>query len=260
MQIDLYQVDAFTDKVFGGNPAAVCPLEAWLPDDILQRIAMENNLSETAFFVPENNGYHLRWFTPTTEVDLCGHATLATAFTLFSHLKFKEKTIQFSSRSGILEVTKTESGFMMDFPIWEYEEIEIDPRITDALGHKPTALFKGYDWIALFDNEETVRTLNPNHTKLLEIENMRGILPTAKGKDYDFISRFFGPAVGVPEDPVTGSAHCILTPFWAKRLNKTSLHAYQSSARGGELFCQIKGDRVKIIGNAVLYMHGKINL
>jgi len=264
MILDIYQVDAFTDKTFGGNPAAVCPLEAWLPDMQLQNIAMENNLSETAFFIPSQSSdadFDLRWFTPSCEVDLCGHATLATSFIIFDQLKLDKPTIRFSTRSGILTIEQTEYGLKMNLPVWDYKETDIPLLVTEALGAKPTALYKGNDWIALFDDEQTVRDLEPDMDKLLQIKDMRGILPTAKSNGkYDFISRFFGPAVGVPEDPVTGSAHCILTPFWAERLNKTTLHAYQASARGGALFCELKGDRVHITGQAVLYMTGQINV
>lgn len=258
---DLFQIDAFTNTVFGGNPAAVCPLQEWLSDEIMQAIAAENNLSETAFFIPENDGFHIRWFTPTVEVDLCGHATLATAYVLFEELGYDKDVISLNSRSGILHVTRTPDGLMMDFPVWHYEEIEIPEKLSQALGQPIQSLYKGYDWIALYDDEETVRALSPDMNALIGFEDARGILATAKGKNgVDFVSRFFAPRVGVPEDPVTGSAHCILTPFWAEQLGKTRLKARQVSARGGDLLCELKEDRVEITGQAVLYMKGTIRV
>lgn len=260
MDLPLYQVDAFTDQAFGGNPAAVCPLDEWLPNDTLQNIAMENNLSETAFFVQNGDHYDIRWLTPTVEVDLCGHATLASAYVILNILTPDKDTVTFNSRSGKLTVSKTENGLMMDFPVWEHRKIEIDERVSEALGAKPKELHTGYDWVAVFENEEQVRSLTPDMQKLISIET-RGILATAPGtKGIDFVSRFFAPAVGVPEDPVTGSAHCILTPYWAERLGKTKLNAYQASKRGGKLFCEQDGNRVKISGNAALYLTGTIHI
>lgn len=260
MELDIYQIDAFTENVFSGNPAAVVPLETWLSDETLQSIALENNLSETAFFVQKNSTYHLRWFTPTTEVDLCGHATLASAFVIFNKLGHTDGKIHFTCLSGDLFVRKNKNGYMMDFPIWDYEEIPVSQEIIDALGAKPTALFKGNKWIALFDNENTVRNLTPDLEKVKNIKDCNGILPTAAAKDTDFISRNFAPQRGIPEDPVTGSAHCALTPFWSKRLGKTKLTAYQASKRGGYLLCELKNDRVEITGQACLYMKGKIHI
>lgn len=258
MQLDLYQVDAFTDKVFGGNPAAVCPLKEWLPDDVLQNIAMENNLSETAFFVPEGKNFNLRWFTPVSEVDLCGHATLATAFTLFTQLGYKDETITFTGRSGELYVHKTSNGIMMDFPVWERTKTEIPEIIANAFGQVPLEFYEGFDAMAIFENAEDVRKIEPDFT-ILKRYGARGVLITAPGDNgYDFVSRAFFPKLSIDEDPVTGSAHCILTPYWAERFNKNTLNAHQASERGGDLICTLKSDRVEITGNAVLYMQGKI--
>ena len=263
MDIELYQVDAFTDKVFGGNPAAVCLLKEWLPDHLLQNIALENNLSETAFFVPTNNSnsnYHLRWFTPATEVDLCGHATLAAAFVIFEFINNNKDKVIFKSKSGNLVVEKTTNGLKMDLPAWDIEEIEITGDFIEALGAKPKYLFKGEDWLAIFDNKKDIENLDPNMERLKQIP-ARGILASSIGNnDIDFVSRCFFPAFGVPEDPVTGSAHCTLVPYWAKRLGKNQLTAKQISSRGGGLLCALKGDRVEIIGNAALYLHGTINV
>lgn len=259
MELPLYQVDAFTSEVFKGNPAGVVPLDEWLPDDVLQKIALENNLSETAFFVANDNGFHLRWFTPTVEVDLCGHATLGTSHVIFEQLGYDKDTITFDSLSGPLHVTKTDNGITLDFPVWPYKKIDIDQRVTDALGAEPIELYEGPDWVAVFDNEETVRSMNPDMQKLSEIKEARGIIATAEGSgELDFVSRFFGPNVGVPEDPVTGSAHCILSPIWAKKLDKTDFSAEQVSPRSGKLLCSLKGDRVQITGQAALYLKGTI--
>ena len=260
MELKIYQVDAFTDEVFTGNPAAIVPLDEWLPDETMQKIAMENSLSETAFFVPQNDKYHIRWFTPSTEVKLCGHATLASAYVILTLQNNKADHVIFTSLSGDLTVTKNNDGFTMNFPVWEYEDTEVTDEVTQALGAKPSALFKGSKWIALFDSEETVRNLKPDLEKIKNIKDANGILPTAKGKDVDFVSRNFAPQLGIPEDPVTGSAHCLLTPFWAKRLNKNTLLAYQASERGGYLKCELKGDRVNITGKACLYMKGTIHI
>lgn len=258
MELTLYQVDAFTSEVFGGNPAAVVPLEEWLSDDVMQKIAIENNLSETAFFVPEGDTYHLRWFTPGGEVDLCGHATLATAFTLFDQLGYSKDTITFTGRSGELFVHKTQDGLMMDFPAWEHTKIDTPDIITQAFGKAPLEFYDGYDAMAVFETADEVRDMKPDFHALKQFET-RGVLVTAPGdQDYDFVSRAFFPRLNIDEDPVTGSAHCILTPYWAKRLDKKTLKAYQASARGGELLCELKDDRIHITGQAVLYMKGQI--
>lgn len=259
MELSIYQVDAFTDKVFGGNPAAVVPLTQWLPDETLQKIALENNLSETAFFVPTEKGFHLRWFTPTVEIDLCGHATLATSWVIFNQLNYNKDSITFDSLSGPLTVTREDNSLTLDFPVWPYEQIAIDARITDALGTEPMELYKAPDWVAVYDDAKIVQDMTPNMQKLSEIKECRGIIVTAKGSDgVDFVSRWFGPNEGIDEDPVTGSAHCVLTPYWATKLGKASFKAKQVSARGGYLNCDLKGDRVFITGKAVLFLIGTI--
>ena len=225
----------------------------------MQNIAQENNLAETAFFIPDGDGFHLRWFTPTIEVDLCGHATLATSWVIYNELGYNKDTIYFSSLSGQLIVKRTDNKLTLDFPIWEKEKVALDNRVTEALGSEPLELYHGPDWIAVYDDIETIKNLNPDMFKLSSITECRGIIATAKGQgDLDFISRWFGPNVGVNEDPVTGSAHCVLTPLWAEKLGKTKLKAYQASARGGYLDLELKDDRVYITGQATLYMKGSI--
>ena len=259
MELPIYQVDAFTSDVFKGNPAAVVPLQQWLPDEVMQNIALENNLAETAFFIPDGDGFHLRWFTPTVEVDLCGHATLATSWVIYNELGYDKPDIKFKSLSGELIVSKNENGLTLNFPIWEYHPVDIDDRVTDALGNKPDELYHGPDWLAVYNNPNIIETMQPDMFKLSEISECRGVIATAKTEnDTDFISRWFGPNVGVPEDPVTGSAHCILTPIWAEKLGKTKLKAYQASPRGGHLDLELKDDRVHITGQATLYMKGTI--
>lgn len=270
MQIDIYQVDAFTDKVFGGNPAAVCPLNAWLPNDLLQNIASENNLSETAFFIPsqqenphdKKSNFDLRWFTPNGEVDLCGHATLAAAFTLFEERGFIGDSVTFSTKSGILTVTKDGDDLTMDFPAWHVEKEKEHKAATKALGAKYDALYKGKYWLALYDNEKELRSLTPDFKALKAIEDIDFLIVTAPAEksEIDFVSRFFCPKFNIDEDPVTGSAHCILTPFWAEKLDKEELNAYQASARGGHLKCTLRKDRVNITGKAVLYLKGHIHV
>lgn len=262
MHIDLYQVDAFTDKAFGGNPAAVCPLDEWLPDDLMQKIAMENNLSETAFFVQSDDRFKIRWFTPEAEVDLCGHATLAAAYVIFEHTAYGQETIRFDSNSGPLIIEYTENGLKMDFPAWDVQKTDLRDDLTTALGAQPQALYNGKYALAQFDSADEVRKLTPDFKALKAIEDLDFFIVTAPAdKDgIDFVSRFFCPKYGIDEDPVTGSAHCILTPFWAKQTANNTLHAHQISARGGSLICEHKGDRVYITGNATLYMKGEINL
>ena len=260
MKQQIYQIDAFADKIFSGNPAAVIPLEKWLPDEIMQNIALENNLSETAFFVPKENGFHIRWFTPAAEVDLCGHATLATAHVLFNHLNYTEKEIRFESRSGILKVKKDGDLIVLDFPSSKIEEIEIPENLKLAFNIQPQKCFKGRDDLMLiFENEADILNLKPDFQKIIESKT-RGIIASAKSEKYDFVSRFFAPAVGVNEDPVTGSAHTMLIPYWAKQLGKTALTAKQVSARGGILHCTFLDDRVEIGGNAVAYLVGEISI
>jgi len=260
MKLPIFQADAFASGLFKGNPAAVVPLQHWLSDELMQQIAMENNLSETAFFVPRGNHFHIRWFTPKAEVRLCGHATLATAHILFNELGYPGDLLEFESLSGILKVKKVEAKLQLDFPADFAQEVEPIETFTEAFSTKPQKTLKGKtDYLLLFDSEETIKNLQPN-IQLLLSTNARGIMVTAKGNEVDFVSRFFAPAVGVNEDPVTGSAHTTLSPFWANRLNKIELTALQLSARGGQLWCTLSGDRVFIAGKAVTYLRGEIEL
>lgn len=259
MNIPFYQVDAFTNKVFGGNPAVVCPLEAWLADDVLQSIAAENNLPETAFFVPKQEGrYELRWFTPTVEVDLCGHATLASAFVIFSNIHPTLSSVIFETASGQLSVSKSGALLSMDFPARKAKPVQAPPLLSQALGMEPVEVLKSRDLLVVFENEVAIREINPDFNKLGEIKDVFAVIITAQGERADFVSRFFAPNAGIPEDPVTGSAHCTLIPYWAERLRKKHLHAFQLSKRGGELFCDDLDDRVRISGNAALYARGEI--
>lgn len=257
MNLTIYQVDAFTKQIFAGNPAAICPLTKWLPDELMQKIAAENNLSETAFFVKRNNLYELRWFTPTFEIDLCGHATLASAFIIFNELGSTETVLKFQTKSGILTVEKQNDLLILDFPARPAEKCEVPGALIGAIGKTTTQILKSRDYLMVYESEEEVRQINPNFAELLKID-AHAVIVTAKGDTCDFVSRFFAPEVGVFEDPVTGSAHCTLIPFWAEKLGKEKLFARQISARGGELFCELKKDRVKIGGNAVLYLKGEI--
>tara|TARA_R110001592_G_scaffold20926_9_gene84629 strand:+ start:13626 stop:16031 length:2406 start_codon:yes stop_codon:yes gene_type:complete len=262
MQIDLYQVDAFTDKVFGGNPAAVCPLNEWLPDHIMQNIAAENNLSETAFFVPKGDGFHIRWFTPAAEVDLCGHATLAAAYVIFNHLDYSQEIVRFDSKSGALTVENSSHGLTMDFPAWDVTAVKNHDALVKAMGAKPKALYQGQYWLAEFETEDEVRALAPDFKALQSIDDVNFLIVTAPAQQggVDFVSRFFCPKYGIDEDPVTGSAHCALTPFWSNRLHKQTLIAHQISERKGLLTCESANDRVRITGKAVLYMHGTLHI
>jgi PhzF family phenazine biosynthesis protein len=259
MDIPLYQVDAFTDRVFGGNPAAVCPLDRWLDDSVLQSIALENNLAETAFFIGQGDRRELRWFTPVCEMDLCGHATVAAAYVIMQILEPGRREIRFDSRSGELAVTSDGKLYTLDFPSRPPTRREVDPALEQALGARPRELWASRDWMAVFDSETEVRNLRPDMTALAKLETF-AVIVTARGSDVDFVSRFFAPAAGVPEDPVTGSAHCTLIPYWADVLGKRSLRARQVSPRGGELWCSLEGDRVKISGHAVLFCEGTIHL
>ena len=261
MRIPLFHVDAFTSKLFSGNPAAVCLPEKRLDDELMQSIAAENNLSETAFLVPEEDELHIRWFTPVTEVALCGHATLAAAFILIEQLKWFENTIAFQTRtSGTLTVQRRNGLFEMDFPGTQCSSFQSPSELEDGLGLKPKNVFSaGEDIMAVFDSEQQIRDLKPDMSLLTSVA-CRGVIATARGETSDFVSRFFAPRVGVAEDPVTGSAHCALAPYWSNILGKTRLHAKQASQRGGELFCEARGDRVLIGGQAVLYSEGMIKL
>lgn len=262
MTIPIYQADAFTEKTFGGNPAAVCPLKEWLPDALMQNIALENNLAETAFIVPENEAYHIRWFTPTDEVDLCGHATLAAAHVFFNHLQYKQNEISFDSKSGLLKVTQQKNGQLtLDFPRDHFEKItNIPSTIGDALKMTVTEVYKGkFDYMVVADSQQTIEKLQPDF-KILATLKSRGVLVTARGNEADFVSRCFFPQSGIDEDPVTGSAHTLLTPYWAGVLGKNKLTAIQLSARKGYLDCELSGNRVLMSGYAVTYMKGEIIL
>lgn len=259
MKLPLYQVDAFTDRLFAGNPAAICPLDAWLPDSILQAIAAENNLAETAYLVPSGEAWHLRWFTPAVEVDLCGHATLASAYVLWERLGVTAERIGFDTRSGRLWVTRRGDLLTLDFPSRPPGPCEPHPDLLGALGGEPREILAARDYLVVYGSEGEVRALRPDMGRLAQVDRF-AVIATAPGDDCDFVSRFFAPAKGIPEDPVTGSAHCTLTPFWAERLQKTKLRARQISARGGELHCEQHGDRVSIAGKAVLYLEGTIEV
>ena len=259
MKINLYQVDAFAENVFEGNPAAVCPLREWLPEKQLRNIAMENNLSETAYFVEEGDSYRLRWFTPVAEVDLCGHATLASAHVLFEHLDYSGPEIVFESNSGPLKVRRENEILKMNFPVTVGEQVDPPGALLEALGADTDEVYKATDYMAVLDSEEMVRNLDPNYFLLNEIDT-RGIIVTAPGEQYDFVSRFFAPALGINEDPVTGSAHTMLAPYWSKKLNKKEMRARQVSKRGGTVYCTMLDDRVEIAGKAVTYLEGVIKI
>lgn len=260
--IPIYQVDAFSAKPFSGNPAAVCPLTAWLDDAVMQSIAAENNLSETAFFAPEGDGYRLRWFTPALEVPLCGHATLAAAYVILNLLTRGQNRVVFYTLSGPLEVWRDgDAGRLaMSLPAASNAECATPDAVADALGKRPALVLGGRNFMAVYDTPEDVRTLRPDMAKLNNLE--KSVIVTAAGEtgaNYDVISRFFAPLKGVPEDPVTGSAHCQIVPYWAARLGKTELTAYQASARGGWLYCVHAGERVILRGDCALYMQGGIS-
>jgi PhzF family phenazine biosynthesis protein len=259
MKIPLYQIDAFASKVFAGNPAAVCPLSGWLEDALMQAIASENNLSETAFFVPLDQGYHIRWFTPAAEVDLCGHATLASAYAIFTYLDPSRSRVTFKSRSGPLTVSKQGDVLAMDFPARPPLPCTVPPSLAGALAVRPFEVLCSEDYFVVLPSEEDVRSVDPDMGLLKKVD-LRGVIVTAKGKNADFVSRFFAPKVGVDEDPVTGSAHCALIPYWSGKLGRKDLLAHQVSKRGGELFCKDQGDRVVIAGRAVAYMEGTITI
>lgn len=256
-ELTLYQVDAFASEVFSGNPAAVCPLQAWFSDEVLQSIAEENNLAETAFFVPKDDGFHIRWFTPESEINLCGHATLASAFILFEKLNWREEVVTFESKSGRLSVRLSDDVLMLDFPSQPGTLCEPPRALVNGLGCEPSEVLAFEDYMAVFEREEDIVNISPNLDALTQLD-LRRVIATAKGRDVDFVSRFFAPKVGINEDPVTGSAHCMLTPYWAEKLDKAQLKARQLSKRTGELGCELKGERVFISGKAVLYLEGKI--
>lgn len=259
-RLPLFQVDAFAERVFEGNPAAVVPLEEWPADALLQAIAAENNLSETAFFVPADDGFRLRWFTPKAEVDLCGHATLAAAHVLFEHLGHADEFVRFHSRSGPLSVRREGAGLCMDFPAVASSPVTTPGELIDGFrGRKPLAVLAGPDYLAVFESEQDIRDLaiDPAALSLLD---RRGVIATAPGRATDFVSRCFFPRLGVEEDPVTGSAHCQMTPYWAQRLGRDALTARQLSTRGGRLECRLRGDRVELLGRAVTYLTASVHL
>lgn len=261
-RIKIYQIDAFTDKLFSGNPAAVCILDKWLPDDLMQSIGNENNLAETAFVVPNGKDFEIRWFTPTTEVDLCGHATLASGFVLFNLLNYPDSLIRFySPRSGLLIVSKKEEMLYLDFPTDTLELISGKQNIIEnCIGIKPIELYKGKtDFIALIDSENKLQNLQPDFKEISKLK-ARGLIVTAKGDNVDFVSRFFAPQSGINEDPVTGSAHTSLLPLWSKKLGKSNMIANQLSKRGGQLIGEFNNDRCLIGGKARLYLTGEIKL
>ena len=258
----LYQVDAFSDKLFSGNPAAVCILDKWLNDELMQSVANENNLAETAFVVAKGDEFEIRWFTPTTEVDLCGHATLASGFVLFNELNYSGSTIRFMSpRSGLLTVSKVGDMLYMDFPTDTLELISgRQDSIESCIGIKALEVYKGKsDYLAVIDSEGSLRKLKPDFNQISKLE-ARGLIVTAKGDEVDFVSRFFAPQSGIDEDPVTGSAHTSLLPLWSRKTGKTRMVARQLSNRGGELFCEYKNERCLIGGKAILYLTGEINI
>lgn len=260
MTIPIYQADAFTDQLFGGNPAAICPLTEWLPAETMQKIATENNLAETAYFVKQDDGYGLRWFTPEYEIDLCGHATLATAHILFTELAYPGASINFyTQKAGTLVVTKQGDKYTLDFPSRPPQAAVAPAELITALGGKtPVEVLKSRDYFLVYETEQDIRDIKPNFNLLATVGNTIGIIVTAVGDEADFVSRFFAPGAGINEDPVTGSAHCNLIPYWAEKLGKDKLHAYQISSRKGELWCENKGDRVLMAGKAVTYLKGEI--
>jgi PhzF family phenazine biosynthesis protein len=260
MKLPFYQVDAFTDEVFSGNPAGVCPLRVWLPDAIMQKIAAENNLAETAFFIPRDEGYEIRWFTPLVEVDLCGHATLASAHIIYQQPGKKDDIIRFHSRSGELMVKKTGEMITMDFPADFCDPANPPAGLFEALGVEPVLCYRGRtDFMLIYENEEIITSIRPDFARLGKID-ARGVIVSAPGNEADFVSRFFAPQVCVNEDPVTGSAHTTLTPYWSRRLVKSNLTAIQLSERGGELKLRMAGNRVEISGHAVIYLDGQIEI
>ncbi len=259
MKINVYQVDAFANKTFEGNPAAICPIGEWLPEELMQTIAAENNLTGTAFFVPNEDGYDLRWFTPSTEVDLCGHATLAAAYVLFEDLGYEGDEIRFGTKTGGLSVTRSGEFLRMNFPAQPPAPFELPLQVVEAFGTTPEDCLKYADIIAVFPSEELVRAADPD-MGLLEQLDCRGIIITVEARDYDFLARWFGPRTGIKEDAVTGSAFTQLVPYWANRLGSNRLKAKQVSQRGGEVSCELVGDRVYISGKAVMYMRGVIEI
>jgi len=259
LKLKLYQIDAFAKNIFEGNPAAVVPLEHWIDELIMQKIANENNLSETAFFVSQGNQFSIRWFTPSNEVDLCGHATLATAYVIFEILNYQESEILFNSRSGILKVSKDEDRFTMSFPIQEIKECMMPSSLESAFGKRAIECYRSIDYLLIFEDEEDIVNLHPNIELLKQID-ARGVIVTAKSQEYDFVLRYFAPKIGVDEDPVTGSVFTELVPYWSRVLKKDNFKAKQVSQRAGEVFCRIENGRVEISGYAIKYLEGVIEV
>ena len=261
MRTSIFQIDAFTTRRFAGNPAAVMPMDVYLEDTVLQAIAAENNLAETAFLVPEHGDYRLRWFTPTTEVPLCGHATLASAVVVMERLEPGRKTVVFHSASGPLTVKRTATGYVMDFPVRLSEPVSTAAGLAEALGAVPFEVFVNeFNYMAVLESPQVLRDLAPDMTALVRMDRP-GVIVTAPGDGtYDFISRYFAPAKGIPEDPVTGAAHCMLAPYWARRLGKTEFYAFQASQRGGEIICRLVHDRIELEGNCVFYLEGHVEI
>jgi len=261
MTIKLYQVDAFTDHLFSGNPAAVCPLGSeWLDDSMMQAIAMENNLAETAFYIRRDHRFHIRWFTPALEVELCGHATLATAHVLFNYENHNHNQIEFESKSGILSVSKTNEYLSLNFPTDSITPVSLTKELTAGFDRVPREVYRGKtDYMLVFDHEDQIRSIQANLDEIRKLD-ARGVIITAPGSDADFVSRFFAPQSGIDEDPVTGSAHTTLTPYWSRKLNKSELTARQLSPRKGFLICRDRGDRTEISGQARLYLKGEITI
>ncbi len=257
MRTPLFQVDAFTSRLFAGNPAAVMPMERFPADSVMQAIAAENNLAETAFLVPEGEDYRLRWFTPTVEVPLCGHATLASGAVVMERLQPGRTSVVFHSASGPLAVTRKSGVYVMDFPVRHSEQVPTPPGMAEALGATPLEVYVGsFNYMAILDSPKSVRSLEPAMAGIAKLDR-GGVIVTAPGDgQYDFVSRYFAPAKGIPEDPVTGSAHCMLAPYWARRLGKTSFQAFQASRRGGEVGCRLDGERVELEGACVFYLEG----
>lgn len=260
MKIPYYHVDVFTDNLFRGNPAGVCLLPSgWLADDVMQRIALENNISETAFVIEQGDGYGLRWFSPTMEIDLCGHATVASAHVLFNERGLDVPQVSFDTKSGAVSVQKSGDKLVLDFPSRPPEQCDPPENLPEVLGKAPLEVWRSRDYLVVFQDEGDIRAIEPDFDRIQDWDCL-GVIVTAPGKGVDFVSRFFAPAAGIKEDPVTGSAHSTLIPYWTERLGKKDLHALQLSKRGGELFCEDAGARVKIGGNAVTYLQGEINL
>jgi len=261
MKLKLFQIDAFSENQFSGNPAAVVPLDHWLPDELMQSIALENNLSETAFYKPNNVGYEIRWFTPTVEVDLCGHATLAAAHVLFQHYNFDKETIEFQSKSGVLKVSKLEDKYQMTFPTDTIKQVSTPVEILKAFSIEPLETFLGRnDYMVIVESQRIIENLNPDFKLLARLDSVRGVIITAKGTDVDFVSRCFYPQSGVDEDPATGSAHTTMTPYWAKKLGKNNLSSIQLSQRKGVFQCTSLGEFTVISGKASTYLEGEITI